>query len=88
MSEKNKEKVLMLDDARVKLGRLIRVWNSKRPKFSNANKEYFVIPVEDADGGNERPLMFTKAEIERAEYRASRNPEDVPKKGFLTDLLD
>lgn len=37
---------------------------------------------------NERPILFTEKEIARAEKRAKNNPEDLTKKGFLTDLLD
>lgn len=44
--------------------------------------------VEDASGGNERCLLFTENEIRNAEYRASRNPEDIPNKGWRTNLTD
>jgi len=78
----------VIDEARVKQGRLIRVWNTKRPKFSNANRKYVAVQVEDANGGNERCLLFTENEIKAAEYRASRNAEDLTDKSFLTDILD
>jgi hypothetical protein len=78
----------VIDKVKVKAGRLIKVWNTKRPKFSNAKREYFSIWVEDANGSNERCLLFTDKEIERAEYRAQRNIEDLTDKDFLTDLLD
>ena len=78
----------LLDDVVVKAGRLIQVWNQNRPKFSNAAKVYWDVWVEDADGGNERCLQFTDAEIKRAEYRASRNPEDLTSKHLLIDLTD
>lgn len=77
-----------LDKVRVKAGRLIRVWNDKRKKFSNANKVYWSVWVEDAKGDNERCLLFTDNEIKRAEERAKNNPEDLPKKGFLVNLFD
>ena len=82
------KKVQKIDDVSVKNGRLIRVANTDRPAFSNANEEYIAVFVEDADGGNERCLLFTDHEIEQAEYRASRNKEDLTDKGFWTDLLD
>lgn len=78
----------LIDKETVKNGRIIRVWNKDRPKFSNANKIYHAIWVEDADGDNERCLLFTDAEIKRATYRASRNAEDLTKKSLLTNLLD
>ena len=78
----------LLDKTTIKNGRLIQVWNDKRPKFSNANKVYWAIWVEDANGKNERCLLFTDNEIKRAEYRASRNEEDLTKKNLLVDILD
>ena len=82
------KQVKKLDDVVVKNGRLIRVKNTERPNFSNAKDEYIAVFVEDADGENERCLLFTEKEIEEAEYRASRNEEDLTDKGFWTDLLD
>ena len=67
-------------------GRLISVDNSDR-KFGSA-ENYIAIQVEDADGGNERCILFTDAEISKAEERAKRNPEDLTEKGFFTNLLD
>lgn len=74
--------------ATIKAGRLVKVTNKDRAKFSNANRSYYAVWVEDEDGDSERCLLFTEKELERAEYRASRNKEDLTKKGFLTDLLD
>ena len=72
----------------VKAGRLIPVYNLGRRKFSRERRFYFSVWVEDADGGNERCLLFTDNELKRAEERAKRNPEDLPKKGWLEDLTD
>ena len=76
----------LIDQVRVKSGRLIRVWNTLRKK--NEKKGYVSVWVEDADGSNERCLLFTEKELERAELRASKNLEDLTKKNFLTDLTD
>jgi hypothetical protein len=75
-----------IDKVEVKMGRLIRVANKNKKQL--ANEWYWSIAVEDPDGGNERTLLFTAKELERAEERASKNPEDLPKKGLLWDLLD
>ena len=56
----------LLDKTAIKNGRLIQIWNDKRPKFSNANRQYFAIWVEDEDGENERCLLFTENEIKNA----------------------
>ena len=80
-----KEKI---DKVRVVNGRLIKVVNTKRPNFSNADKEYFAVQVEDANGSNERCLLFTEEQIAAAEKRALKNAEDLTKKGFFSNLLD
>jgi len=77
-----------IDKVSVVAGRLIRVWNDKRKKFSNANKIYFAVHVEDANGKNERCLLFTERELKMAEDRANKNKEDLPEKGFITDIFD
>ena len=81
-------RVKKIDEVTVKNGRLIKVKNTNRPKFSNANTQYYAVFVEDADGGNERCLLFTENEIKSAEYRACRNLEDLISKDFWTDLWD
>ena len=77
-----------LDDVAVKAGRLIRVFNTERKAFSHANPKYISIFVEDADGENERCLLFTESQIAVAEARAKRNPEDLTEKTWWTDLKD
>ena len=71
---------------KVRAGRLIRVEN--KIKKAAANREYFALWVEDEDGDNERCILLTDKELERAEYRASKNPEDLPDKSFFADLID
>ena len=78
----------VIDHVTVKLGRLIKVWNKNRPKFSNAKKVYYALQIEDANGKNERCILLTQRDLERAEYRASRNMEDLTKKDWLTDVFD
>ena len=83
-----KTKAEVVDKARVVKGRLIRIKNTDKKKFSHAKEEYMAIWVENADGKSERCLLFTDDQIEEAEFRASRNKEDLTKKGFLADLFD
>jgi len=78
----------LIDKVRIKAGRLIRVWNTERAKFSNAKPWYISVWVEDASGKNERCLLFTENEIKKAQHRASRNKEDLTHKRFITDLMD
>ncbi|MFA5313442.1 MAG: hypothetical protein WC375_09045 [Methanomassiliicoccales archaeon] len=82
------KKVQKIDKVKVVAGRLIKVVNTEKPVFSNANNQYFALWVENADGSNERCLLLSEKELARAEHRASKNPEDLPKKGFWTNLFD
>jgi len=70
-----------IDKVKVVMGRLIKVENTQKAKLSNANDVYFAVQVEDADSGNERCLLFTEKQIEAAQKRAEKNPEDLTKKG-------
>lgn len=76
-----------IDKVKTKMGRLIRVENTKRPIFTNAKKFYTAVYVEDPSGDNERCLLFTDRELARASKRACRNKEDLLKLGFLEDLF-
>ena len=78
----------LIDKVRIKAGRLIKVWNTEKKKFSNAKPWYISVWVEDADGKNERCLLFTEKEIQAAERRAAANQEDLTKKDFVTNLVD
>jgi hypothetical protein len=72
--------------ARVVKGRLIEVDNTDR-KFGSA-LSYIAVQVEDEDGSNERCILFTQDEINKAQERAKKNPEDLTEKGFFTKLFD
>jgi hypothetical protein len=76
----------VLDQVKVKQGRLIRVQNTDRT-FGSADV-YIAVQVENADGSNERCLLFTEKEIQSAQERADKNKEDLTNRSFLTDLLD
>jgi hypothetical protein len=70
----------------VKLGRIFTVDNKDRA-FGSALK-YNMVWVEDSNGKNERALLFTSDEIEKAEARAERNPEDIKDRKWLRRLID
>ena len=71
---------------RVKNGRLFKVENKDR-KFG-ANSHYIFTFLEDSDGENETPYLFTENQLKRARERAEINPEDLLKKDRLTDWFD
>lgn len=76
----------LIDKVKIKAGRLIRVWNQKPHPVAKC--KYVSVWVEDANGRNERCLLFTEREIRVAEDRANKNREDLTKKKWFTDLLD
>lgn len=76
----------VLDQVKVKQGRLIRVENTERT-FGSADV-YIAVQVENADGSDERCLLFTEKEIQAAQERADKNKEDLTNRSFITDLLD
>ena len=71
--------------AKVKQGKIIEVQNQNR-KFG-ANSKYFAIWTENSKK-EELCLLFTENQLLTAKSRAEKNPEDIPKKGFFTDLFD
>jgi hypothetical protein len=68
-----------------RLGDLQKVINSN-PHWA-ALTEYNHIRVQFPNG-EERSLLFTDKEIEKASIRANKNPEDLPKVSWLHDLFD
>jgi hypothetical protein len=76
----------LIDKVKIKAGRLIKVFNTE-PK-PNSKPWYVSVWVEDANGKNERCLLFTENEIKHAEERANKNKEDLTNKNFFTNFLD
>lgn len=78
-----------IDKQPATMGRLIRVENAGENKKFNEADTYAAVWVEDADGSNKRCVLFTDGEIQRAERRALKNPDDQPKlsKPFLKSLF-
>jgi hypothetical protein len=70
------------------LAELLELKILKKLKFSNAKDEYLAVWVEDANGKNERCLLFTERELKLAECRSKKNLEDLTSKSKLQDLLD
>jgi hypothetical protein len=68
-----------------RLGDLQRVFN-KNPHWA-ALAEYNHIRVQFPNG-EEKSLLFTDKEIQKALERAEKNPEDLPKVSWLRDLVD
>jgi|TARA_R110002051_G_scaffold297051_1_gene363284 hypothetical protein len=71
--------------AKIKQGKIITV-NNKDRKFG-ANENYYAIWIED-NKKQEKCLLFTEHQLTVAQDRASKNLEDIPKKGFWYNLFD
>jgi hypothetical protein len=71
--------------AKVKQGKIIEVKNKGR-RFG-ANSKYYAIWTENSTK-EEVCLLFTENQLKTARIRANKNTEDIPKKGFFTDLFD
>lgn len=78
-----------IDKTPATMGKLVHVENTGDKKFNEADV-YVAVWVEDADGSNKRCILFTDGEIQRAEKRAAKNPEDKPalkKSSFLARIF-
>jgi hypothetical protein len=69
-----------------KMGRIYRKQNTQR--HHRANTHYNFVRVETEDGKTEMLLALTDKELQRAQERAEKNPEDCPQASFLQDMLD
>lgn len=68
-----------------RIGDSIKVINKQRKL--NAAAEYFYVRIQ-AEDGSESEYLFTEKELANAKARAQKNPEDLPKIGWIRDLLD
>lgn len=70
-----------------RIGRLLTIKNQKTKSFSNENDSYKAVLVK-TETGSIRCLMFTDAELNKAEARGDKNMEDQPKQSFWSKMLD
>jgi hypothetical protein len=73
---------------KTRLGRLVKVGNTKKAHFPNVNDAYYAVWVKDADGNNPKCLLFTETDIAKAELRASKNQEDLTERSLNSLILD
>ncbi len=77
-----------IDKVPVRMGRLIHVENTSVIRKFNELETYVSVWVSDADGSNKRCVLFTDGEIERAEKRALKNPEDLTKRSLYSKIVE
>lgn len=71
-----------------RLGRLVKVKNTKKVNYPNVNDTYFALWVKDAEGKNPKCLLFTEADLAKAELRAQKNPEDLTGRSLYSLMMD
>lgn len=71
-----------------RLGRLVKVKNTKKVNYPNVNDNYFALWVKDASGKNSKCLLFTEADLAKAELRAQKNPEDLTERSLYSLMMD
>lgn len=81
----SEDEPIRLDEAEVRNGNILRVYNKKRK--TNSNKYYWFSYIQ-LPSGEELPIMLTEHEFDRAKRRARKNTEDCIQKDWLVDLLD
>lgn len=71
----------------VRLGKLFTIKNQKSKVFSNENDSYKAVLVK-TESGEVKCLMFTDAELSKAEVRGEKNTEDQLTQSWISKLLD
>ena len=72
---------------KTRIGRIHKVLNKERKKFSNENVFYFAVIIKDVDD-KATQFLFTEGELERAAHRAARNQEDTLEQSGISKRID
>ena len=70
-----------------RLGKLVKIKNTKTKNFSNENDSYHAVLVKTSTGVV-KCLMFTDVELVKAEARGDKNTEDSLEQSWISKLLD
>lgn len=75
---------------KVRIGRMVKIDNKNKRKFSTEAPVYFAVMVKyKVDGVDKvRNLLLTDWEMERAAVRADKNPEDLLVQNGLSKIID
>lgn len=75
---------------KVRIGRMVKIDNKNKKKFSTEAPVYFAVMVKyTVDGVDKvRNLLFTDWEMERAAVRADKNPEDMLVQSGVSKIID
>lgn len=72
---------------KTRLGRVVRVKNTKTKTFTHENDSYLAVIVK-ADDNEDILLMLTDTEFAKAVSRAIKNNEDSIERSFISKILD
>jgi hypothetical protein len=72
---------------KTRIGKIHKVVNKERKKFSNENAFYFAVILKEEDN-QATQFLFTEGELERAAHRAARNQEDALEQSGISKLID
>lgn len=75
---------------KVRIGRMVKIDNKNKKKFSTEAPVYFAVMVKyKVDGVDKvRNLLFTDWEMERASVRAERNKEELLVQSSVSKIVD
>lgn len=70
-----------------RLGRLISVKNTNKKGHTGERDSFVAVWVKNARGVAQC-ILLTEGEIARGMMRAEKNPEDLTKRSWISELLD
>ena len=75
---------------KVRIGKMVKIDNKNKKKFSTEAPVYYAVIVKYTIDGEDkvRNLLFTDWEVERAAVRAEKNPEDLLVQNSISKMID
>lgn len=70
-----------------RLGRLVSVKNTNKKGHTGEKESFIAVWVKNARGISQC-ILLTEAELQRGVMRADKNPEDLTKRSWISELLD
>ena len=70
-----------------RLGRLVSVKNTNKKGHTGEKESFIAVWVKNARGISQC-ILLTEAELQRGVSRADKNPEDLTKRSWISELLD
>lgn len=74
-------------DEYTRLGRLISVKNTNKKGYNGERDSFIAVWVKDKRGISQC-ILLTEGEVARGIIRAEKNPEDLTKRSWISEILD